>query len=298
LSSFVLKERRSLRYCVVCSIKFIDTAIILVGPILAGIATLLILYVTFVYFYEIYPVIVSNRGTSESNLLTLLGFWLLCNLLFNYGMTMFVGPGHPPSKLDQETVSLLSDDPECREGQSHRFCRICNAIKPMRAHHCSICKICVLKMDHHCPWVNNCVGWRNHKHFLLFLFYMWTGSGFYLLVAYQNTLDALTGRPSTTLFLLSVVMCFSAFLATTLFLVWNIYLLISNQSTIEFYGNVFNSPKRRNPFDLGIRRNILEVFGLDRSLWSVLLPSLRKPAGDGIIFEMHDKDVLIRAVSV
>ena len=53
-----------------------------------------------------------------------------------------------------------------------RKCLRCQSVKPPRTHHCSVCGRCVMKMDHHCPWMNNCIGLRNMKQFVLFNFYV------------------------------------------------------------------------------------------------------------------------------
>jgi hypothetical protein len=48
-------------------------------------------------------------------------------------------------------------------------CQTCRLLKPARSKHCSICKSCVSRMDHHCIFINNCVGEGNQRWFLLLL---------------------------------------------------------------------------------------------------------------------------------
>ncbi|KAJ1729627.1 palmitoyltransferase swf1 [Coemansia biformis] len=50
-----------------------------------------------------------------------------------------------------------------------RNCDTCRLPKPARSKHCSTCGKCVQMAEHHCVWLNNCVGLRNTRWFVGFL---------------------------------------------------------------------------------------------------------------------------------
>ncbi|XP_029979063.1 palmitoyltransferase ZDHHC23-B [Sphaeramia orbicularis] len=58
---------------------------------------------------------------------------------------------------------------ELQESNQRNWCPVCKVVRPPRAGHCRICGVCVLRLDHHCVWINSCVGQANHRSFLLTL---------------------------------------------------------------------------------------------------------------------------------
>lgn len=79
---------------------------------------------------------------------------------------------------------------------SQTFCISCMARKPLRAKHCRVCDRCTARFDHHCPWVWNCVGVKNHRQFLSFVITLVIGVGLFDYLTYAYFSNALQSWPS------------------------------------------------------------------------------------------------------
>jgi palmitoyltransferase len=115
--------------------------------------------------------------------LPLTKFGTFAFLFFNYLCLMSLITHWRAAWSDPGSIPKTKEAPGSMEPERVKFCNKCDLNwKPERAHHCKECGMCIYKMDHHCPWVNNCVGAKNLKYFLQFVLYTAVAASFLVLM--------------------------------------------------------------------------------------------------------------------
>ncbi|XP_053380620.1 palmitoyltransferase ZDHHC12-B-like [Mercenaria mercenaria] len=146
----------------------------------------------------------------------------------------------------------------------YRFCDYCEIQPPLRSKHCEDCKNCIRKYDHHCPWLETCVGERNHRYFWWFLFttavlILWT-----FVIIWESFITENTWadwfHTNLVLFLDTVVLVISGPVVVGL-LVFHTYLMAYGLTTWEVASRerityLKYLDDEYNPFDQGCCKNI------------------------------------------
>ncbi|KAK9781830.1 putative Palmitoyltransferase [Seiridium cardinale] len=119
-----------------------------------------------------------------------------------YATSMMFDPGFVPKMNGiAEQKAVIDELLSLWKFDESNFCVSCMIRTPLRSKHCKRCQRCVAKHDHHCPWINNCVGVNNHRHFFYYLIFLTLGilSFDWLLYGYFSSLPASSTTECTIL---------------------------------------------------------------------------------------------------
>jgi ribosomal protein L40E len=184
----------------------------------SGIIIIILVYILLIYgdYATVYYVIKYGREQSEEDsdynpsgllqkLEVILIHFFFIMALISHVRGMLTCPGYVPKSNRKIDFSDSSVEKKLKkeEGQEAgiddwNMCEKCEIYRPPRSTHCRICGRCVIRFDHHCPWLNNCVGMFNRKYFILFLFYTNCLCSFSLFLICVNWLHDWHGMQTST----------------------------------------------------------------------------------------------------
>ncbi|EGD81818.1 hypothetical protein PTSG_11889 [Salpingoeca rosetta] len=235
------------------------------GPLVALGLIVLIAYAT-TYCHQV------GKATLWSDALFVTWVTTVVVVLYSFFKSIYVGPGFVPLKWrpkDEANIERLT------------YCHICEGYKAPRSHHCRQCGRCVKVLDHHCPWINSCVGNDNKVYFLLFVTSVPIGCVYsavkcvlFLIRYYQTMFSVQHARyfgyrltPGRFAFVIcGGAAALGVALAVAMLAVIQIKSILKNKTDIE--GWIDDKAKRVTkksktpfifPYDLGWRNNIKEV---------------------------------------
>ena len=92
-------------------------------------------------------------------------FWLLIISLFvSFFFANKSDPGFLEAKDNMTWLEMVENKIHINE-----YCPYCRVKKTNKVKHCHVCKKCISGFDHHCNWIDNCVGEKNKLKFLIFV---------------------------------------------------------------------------------------------------------------------------------
>lgn len=135
------------------------------SPILSGVFAASAFWVLVVYLFEILP-----TTAMQAPILNLVFAVLFATVFYSFFRTMFMDPGYVPRLSGvTEQREVIEDLIDRGEYDSRHFCIATYIRKPLRSKYDRRSKRVVARFDHVCPWVNNIVGVRNHRLFVVYV---------------------------------------------------------------------------------------------------------------------------------
>jgi len=160
------------------------------NPTSVGVVSAVYIVSAYVYFTQI---VYSTQAYFVTTLL-----FILLNLIFvvMYFKLLYSNPGYVDSDDGNEWKKFLQS---LEKGEPlPQFCLTCMVRRPIRGKHCRACHRCVARFDHHCAWLNNCVGVNNYFPFICLVFTNWLNHiifSFFCLIFLSSIPDRPTWLP-------------------------------------------------------------------------------------------------------
>ena len=131
-------------------------------------------------------------------------------------------------------ASILDPGRPLPTASAGRTCPVCSPdrLLPPDTKHCHMCDKCVAGFDHHCQWLDTCVGRRNYKSFFTLVSGTWALATMHL-TATASRARGVRGGHLVLLVCASVVHT-SVALPLALLLTFHVYINVVGQSTVQF----------------------------------------------------------------